>query len=546
MTSLKDFFADLAKKGEALKERKIIDLFQENPQRASEMSCQAAGIYLDYSKNLIDQEGMDYLVNHCKSVFLEDAIKDLFAGKIINKTEQRSVLHMALRSPKGLSYCVEGQDLSVSIHRVLDRLYAFAEQVRAAKWLGYTGKPIRSVVNIGIGGSDLGPAMVTEALSFYQTPNLQFHFVSNVDGQQISQVLQKCDPEETLFIVASKTFTTQETLTNAHTARQWVLQAFADDAAIAKHFVAVSTNADAVQDFGISLEHMFEFWDWVGGRFSVWSAIGLPVILAIGEGHFKEFLAGAYAMDQHFQTASLSENMPVLLALIGIWNINGLQKNSLAILPYDQSLHRLPAYLQQAEMESNGKSVSLEGEAVHWKTAPIVFGEAGTNGQHAFYQLLHQGTVACACDFILPIKTHYATGDHHAKLIANFLAQQEAFLIGRSADQVRVAMQEAGAPEAEIASLKNHRSFAGNKPCNSLLIEEVSPYHLGALIALYEHKIFVQGFLWQVNSYDQWGVELGKELASRLLPLISSECTEVEALLDPSTAALLSFIRKKL
>ncbi len=441
----------------------------------------------------------------------------MFAGEKINTTEGRSVLHVALRNDPGKPIMVDGKDVMPDVARVLAQMRQFSDAVRGGAWTGHTGKRITDVINIGIGGSDLGPVMVSEALKPYHQPGLNIHFVSNVDGTHIAETLKPLDPETSLFIVASKTFTTQETLTNATSGRRWLIDALGKEA-VAKHFVALSTNTEAVTAFGIDSANMFEFWDWVGGRYSLWSAIGLPIAVAIGMDRFEELLAGGRAMDDHFRTAPLEANMPVILALIGIWNTDFLGADTYAVLPYDQYLHRLPAYLQQADMESNGKHVTRDGERVDYPTGPILFGEPGTNGQHSFYQLIHQGTRLIPCDFIAPARSHNNVGDHHPILLSNFFAQTEALMAGKSEAQARAELQAQGVSGADLEALVPHKVFDGNRPTNSILVRRFDPHTLGMLIALYEHKIFVQGVIWKVNSFDQWGVELGKQLAKAILP----------------------------
>jgi glucose-6-phosphate isomerase len=466
----------------------------------------------------------------------------MFTGEAINGTEGRAVLHTALRNQKGNPVYVDGEDVMPEINRVLEKMKVFSTKIQKGEWLGYTGKPIKSLVNIGIGGSDLGPVMVTEALKPYQSKELEIYFVSNVDGTHIAETLRKVDPETTLFFIASKTFTTQETMTNAHSARNWFLEHAKDEKAVAKHFVALSTNQKGVEAFGIDPENMFEFWDWVGGRYSLWSAIGLPIACAIGFDNFEKLLAGAHSMDEHFRHSMFDRNIPVILALIGIWNTNFLGATSEAILPYDQYLHRFAAYFQQGNMESNGKYVSRDGERVSYSTGPIIWGEPGTNGQHAFYQLIHQGTHLIPCDFIAPAISHNPIGDHHVKLLSNFFAQTEALMNGKSLEQVRSEMNKAGKSVEEIDRVAAHRVFEGNRPTNSILVKKITPYNLGMLIAMYEHKIFVQGIIWNIFSFDQWGVELGKVLASSILPELQSDA-EVNSH-DGSTNGLINAYKK--
>jgi glucose-6-phosphate isomerase len=462
----------------------------------------------------------------------------MFTGQAINQTENRAVLHTALRNRSNSPVYVDGQDVMPEVNQVLSQMKAFATQIHQGTWLGYTGKPITALVNIGIGGSDLGPVMVTEALKAYQSPKLKLHFVSNVDGTHIAETLKEVDPETTLFFIASKTFTTQETMTNAHSARTWFLEHAQDEKAIAKHFVALSTNSESVRAFGIDPQNMFAFWDWVGGRYSLWSAIGLPIACAIGFDRFEELLSGAHSMDLHFRTTPLDQNIPVILALVGIWNTNFLGASSEAILPYDQYLHRFAAYFQQGNMESNGKYVGRDGKKVTYPTGPIIWGEPGTNGQHAFYQLIHQGTHLIPCDFIAPARSHNPIGDHHVKLLSNFFAQTEALMKGKSLPEVEAEMRKAGKSEEEIQRIAPHRVFEGNRPTNSILVKQITPYTLGQLVALYEHKIAAQGIIWNIFSFDQWGVELGKVLANGILPELTDD-VKVESH-DSSTNGLIN------
>jgi len=504
------------------KEFRIKNLFEDS-FRFKEFSIQLEDILVDYSKNRLDKETKSSLIQLAEEIDLKSAIEAMFTGEKINGTEGRAVLHTALRNRSNTPVYVDGQDVMPDINAVLGQMKAFADQINQGTWLGYTGKPIKSLVNIGIGGSDLGPVMVTESLRPYQNPNLEIFFVSNVDGTHIAETLKKLDPETTLFFIASKTFTTQETMTNAHTARKWFLGQAKEESAIAKHFVALSTNAKAVAEFGIDTKNMFAFWDWVGGRYSLWSAIGLPIACAIGFANFEQLLAGAHSMDRHFRTTAFDQNIPVILALIGIWNTNFLGASSEAILPYDQYLHRFAAYFQQGNMESNGKYISRNGHKVEYGTGPIIWGEPGTNGQHAFYQLIHQGTHLVACDFIAPAISHNPIGDHHVKLLSNFFAQTEALMNGKTLDEVMSEMTKAGKSEEEIKNIAPHRVFEGNRPTNSILVKQITPYTLGQLIAMYEHKIFVQGVIWNIYSFDQWGVELGKVLANAILPELQDD-----------------------
>jgi Glucose-6-phosphate isomerase len=519
------------------------DLFAADPDRFDRFSMEACGLLFDYSKNRITEETRALLLDLARQQRVEEWRDRMFAGEKINITEDRAVLHTALRNRSNRPVLVDGQDVMPEVNGVLHRMERFVKQVRDGAWTGYTGHPITDVVNIGIGGSDLGPVMVTEALTPYLHPQIGVHFVSNVDGTHISETLEWLDPETTLFVISSKTFTTQETLTNAHTARRWFLETAGDPAHVARHFVAVSTNEAEVKKFGIDPANMFGFWDWVGGRYSLWSAIGLSIALGIGMDRFYELLDGAHAMDEHFRTAPLDRNMPVLMGMLGVWYRNFWDAQSHAVLPYDQYMHRFPAYLQQLDMESNGKSVDREGNRVHYATGPVVFGEPGTNGQHAFYQLIHQGTSLVPCDFLAPAETHNPVGDHHRILLSNFFAQPEALMRGKTADEVRAEMAKSGKSPAEIEPLVPHRVFEGNKPSNSILFKKLDPRTLGALIALYEHKVFVQGIVWNINSFDQWGVELGKQLAGKILPELQDGPTGALTH-DSSTNGLIGWYRK--
>ncbi len=492
-------------------------LFADDPERFDRMSIEGCGMLLDYSKNLINGETIDLLLALARRAEVGEWTKRMFAGEAINNTENRSVLHVALRNPNGDPLVVDGVDVMPGVRSVLDKMGGFTRALRNGDWKGFTGRPITDVVNIGIGGSNLGPMMVTEALGYYHSPNLRVHFVSNVDPTHINETLKPLNPETTLFLVASKTFTTQETLANAHAARAWCLQALADESAIARHFIAISTNAAEVEAFGIDTANMYGFWDWVGGRYSLWSAIGLPIAIAVGMERFRELLAGAHEMDVHFLNAPLAQNMPVLLAMLGVWYHNFAAFGSHAILPYDQYLKYLPAYLQQADMESNGKRVNRQGAEVSYTTGPVIWGAAGTDGQHAFYQLIHQGTQVISSDFIASIDSHNELGDQHLKLLSNFFAQTEALMRGRTTEEARLELEQSGLTGAQLEALLPHKVFPGNRPTNSILIDNLTPRRLGALIALYEHKIFVQGIIWQINSFDQWGVELGKALAGVIL-----------------------------
>jgi glucose-6-phosphate isomerase len=507
---------------EKYKQLTIKTLFEKS-ERFERYSIQLEDVLVDYSKNRINGEIFSALMDLARETELHQAIESMFSGESINKTEHRAVLHTALRNRSNHPVYVDKKDVMPEINAVLAQMKGFAEQIHGGTWRGYTGKPIKSLVNIGIGGSDLGPVMVTEALKPFQNPNLDIYFVSNVDGTHIAETLKKVDPETTLFFIASKTFTTQETMTNAHTARSWFLEQAKEESAVAKHFVALSTNAKAVSAFGIDTDNMFAFWDWVGGRYSLWSAIGLPIACVIGFDNFEKLLAGASSMDEHFRHSTFERNIPVILAMIGIWNTNFLGAASEAILPYDQYLHRFAAYFQQGNMESNGKYVTRDGGKVTYPTGPIIWGEPGTNGQHAFYQLIHQGTHLIPCDFIAPAISHNPIGDHHPKLLSNFFAQTEALMKGKQLDEVIDEMKKSGKSDDEIEKIAPHRVFEGNRPTNSILVKKITPYTLGQLIAMYEHKIFVQGVIWNIFSFDQWGVELGKVLANGILPELGGE-----------------------
>ncbi|TWT32982.1 glucose-6-phosphate isomerase [Blastopirellula retiformator] len=511
------------------------ELFATEADRGTKLSLDVVGLYLDYSKNRLTAETISLLVELAEASGLRERIGAMFSGEKINVTEDRAVLHTALRAPEGSVINVDGENVVPAVHAVLDKMSAFAAKIRGGDWLGYTGKPIKNVVNVGIGGSDLGPAMAYDALKHYSDRNLHFSFVSNIDGTDMAEAIHDLDPEETLFIIASKTFTTQETLTNAHTARLWCLEALKDDAAIAKHFVALSTNAEEVSKFGIDTENMFEFWDWVGGRYSFDSAIGLSLMIAIGGDNFKEMLAGFHEMDTHFRTAPFEQNLPVLMALINLWYNNFFGAETQAVLPYDHYLGKFSMYLQQLDMESNGKRVTLDGTPVDYQTGPIVWGTPGTNGQHAYYQLIHQGRKLIPCDFIGFCQSLNPLGDHHDKLMANFFAQPEALAFGKMAEEVKAD----GVAEFQIS----HRTFPGNRPTNTILIDKLTPGALGKLIALYEHKVFTLGTIWRINSFDQWGVELGKVLAKRIVPELSATS---EPLLehDSSTNALITRYRQ--
>ncbi|MDH0361074.1 glucose-6-phosphate isomerase [Aeromonas caviae] len=522
----------------ANKEMRLKDLFAQDPKRFDKFSLTFGGdILVDYSKNLITEETLKLLVNLAGETDLRSAIDAMFNGDKINMTEGRAVLHTALRNRSDRPIEVDGKDVMPEVNAVLAKMKGFCEKVISGEWKGYTGKAIQHVVNIGIGGSDLGPVMITEALRPYKN-HLEMHFVSNVDGTHIAETLKKIDPETTLFLVASKTFTTQETMTNALTARDWFLGHAGDKAHVAKHFAALSTNGKAVAEFGIDTDNMFEFWDWVGGRYSSWSAIGMPIALSLGFEHFEALLQGAFEMDMHFATAAYEQNVPVLLALIGLWYNNFHGAESEAILPYDQYMHRFPAYFQQGNMESNGKYVDRDGHPVDYQTGPIIWGEPGTNGQHAFYQLIHQGTKLIPCDFLAPAISHNPIGDHHPKLLANFFAQTEALAFGKSKEAVEAEFLAAGKTLEQVKDLVPFKVFEGNRPTNSILFKSLTPKTLGALIAMYEHKIFVQGAIWNIFSFDQWGVELGKQLANKILPELGTD--EAVTSHDGSTNGLIN------
>lgn len=526
---------------QSLANRTLNELFQSEPQRFTQFSLQAGELFLDYSKNLITSETLPLLMELATAAGLDVMRDAMFAGKPINNTEQRSVLHIALRNQSQRPILVDDNDVMPAVNAELQKMAAISDQLRSGEWCGYNGETITDVVNIGIGGSDLGPMMVTEALRAYHQPGLQVHFVSNVDGDHLRDTLQALNPARTLFIVVSKTFTTLETMTNANSARTWLLDALGDEQAVAQHFIAVSTNAAAVAEFGIAADNVLVFWDWVGGRYSLWSAVGLSIAIAIGSEQFMQLLAGAEQMDQHFLSAPLEQNMPVLLALLGVWYRNFWGATSQAILPYSQRLQHFPAFLQQLDMESNGKRVTREGELVSLPTGPIVWGEPGTNGQHAFYQLIHQGSELIPCDFILPAKANTGCDDHHKKLIANCLAQAEALMTGKSETQVMEELMTQGLSREQAEQLAPHKVFPGNKSSNMLLLPALTPLALGNLIALYEHKVFCQGGIWGINSFDQWGVELGKQLAKAILPELDGQHTDTNH--DSSTAGLIARLR---
>ena len=521
------------------------DLFAFDKNRFDKFSFQFADILFDFSKHQINDETLPMLMQLAREANIEGWRERMFTGEKINITENRAVLHTALRNRSNTPVTVDGKDVMPDVNAVLAQMRQFSDKVRNGSWLGYSGKRITDIVNIGIGGSDLGPVMVCDALKPYSSSALQVHFVSNIDGAHLMRALEKCNPETTLFIIASKTFTTQETMTNGISARTWFLAAAKENAHVAKHFVALSTNAKAVQEFGIDTANMFQFWDWVGGRYSLWSAIGLSIALYVGMDNFEELLTGAHEMDNHFRHAPLEQNMPVIMALIGIWYNNFFHVDTNAILPYDQGMARFPAYLQQADMESNGKFICRDGKRIHYKTGPVIWGEAGTNGQHAFYQLIHQGTQIVPCDFLMPVHSHYAIGKngyaHHKILLANFLAQTQSLMLGKTPEQARAELEKQGMSGDALEKLLPHKVFEGNRPSTSILFDKLTPNTLGKLIALYEHKIFVQGIIWDINSYDQWGVEYGKQIAQEILPLLTND--EVITSFDSSTNGLINYTK---
>jgi glucose-6-phosphate isomerase len=523
---------------ETMKNQRMSDLFAADSQRFQKFSTQFEDILIDYSKNIITQQTLDLLLGLADEIGLAGAIESMYSGEAINQTENRQVLHIALRNTSNTPILVDGKDVMPEVNAVLAKMEAFSEKIIGGNWKGYTGKSITDIVNIGIGGSDLGPVMVTEALKFYKKPHLNAHFISNVDGTHVAETLKGLNPETTLFIIASKTFTTEETMTNAFSARDWFLNAAKEESEVAKHFVAVSTNAEGVQNFGIAADNMFEFWNWVGGRYSLTSAIGLPIACTIGFENFKALLQGFHTMDLHFKNAPMAENIPVILALLGVWYNNFFGADSEAILPYDQYLHRFAAYFQQGNMESNGKYVDRNGNKVDYQTGPIIWGEPGTNGQHAFYQLIHQGTKLIPCDFIASAISHNPLGNHHPILLSNFFAQTEALMMGKDEATVVAELEAQGASADQIAFLKPFKVFEGNRPTNSILVKKVTPHVLGSLIAMYEHKIFVQGVIWNVFSFDQWGVELGKQLAKKILPELKDD--SAVATHDSSTNGLIN------
>ena len=517
------------------------ELFQEDPQRFEKFSLKLNDILIDYSKNIITSETIALLIELAEEVGLKESIDAMFNGDKINQTEHRAVLHVALRNRTNTPVYVDGEDVMPQINKVLHQVKTFSEKLLSGSWKGFTGKAITDILNIGIGGSDLGPLMVTEALKPYHT-SIKPHFVSNVDGTHIAETLKNLNPETTLFIIASKTFTTQETMTNAETAKSWFMQKTDGKGEVAKHFVAVSTNSKSVIDFGIAPENMFVFWDWVGGRYSLWSSIGLSIACTIGFENFTKLLEGAHDIDNHFKDQPFDKNIPVILALLGIWYTNFFDAHSEAILPYDQYMHRFAAYFQQGNMESNGKSVDRNGNAVLYQTGPIIWGEPGTNGQHAFYQLIHQGTKLIPCDFIAPVESQNPVGDHHVKLLSNFFAQTEALMVGKTDEMVEKELRAVGMSKEEISFHLPYRVFSGNRPTNSIMFKKLNPYTLGALVAMYEHKIFVQGVIWNIFSFDQWGVELGKVLAKKILPeLTSSEAITTH---DSSTNGLINYFKR--
>jgi glucose-6-phosphate isomerase len=528
---------------QTMRPRHLRELFRDQPDRFERYSFRLDDLLVDVSKQRIEAETLRLLLDLARQADLEGWRDGMFSGARINSTEDRAVLHVALRNRANRQIMVDGEDVMPGVNGVFDHMRSFAARIRSGEWRGHSGETITDVVNIGIGGSDLGPLMVCEALKPYQRADLRPHFVSNVDGAHLADTLSGLDPARTLFIIASKTFTTQETMTNAASARAWLIEKLGGEAEIARHFVAVSTNREAVAAFGIDPANMFGFWDWVGGRYSLWSAIGLPIALAVGFEHFEELLEGAFSMDEHFRSAPLGENIPVLLGLIGIWNHNFLGAASHAVLPYDQHLHRMPAYLQQADMESNGKSVRRDGERVDYATGPIIWGEPGTNGQHAFYQLIHQGTELISSDFIAAAQSQTPLGAHHEILLANCLAQTEALAFGKTADEARQELTKSGMDQARIEALVLHKVFEGNRPSTTILYDLLTPFALGRLIALYEHKIFTQGIIWNINSFDQWGVELGKQLAKVILPELGATQTITNH--DASTNGLINDLRSR-
>lgn len=523
---------------EQTKELQMKDLFEADPARFEKFSLRFEDILLDFSKNRITSETLDLLAALAEEIDLTSAKKKMFQGEHINRTEDRAVLHVALRNRSNTPIKVDGEDVMPKVNHVLDQMKTFTNKLHQGQLVGYTGKPLTQVVNIGIGGSDLGPFMVTEALKPYQVKGITPYFVSNVDATHLVSTLQELDPETTLFIVASKTFTTQETMTNAHSAKEWFLSAAGDEKYVKNHFIALSTNETAVRDFGIDPENMFQFWDWVGGRYSLWSAIGMPIACAIGFDNFVKLLEGAEAMDKHFLSTDHKQNLPTILALLGIWYNNFYGAETHAILPYDQYMHAFAPYLQQGDMESNGKYVGRDGNKVTYQTGPVIWGEPGTNGQHAFYQLIHQGTKLIPSDFLAPAQSQNPLSDHHEKLLANFFAQTEALMKGKTREEVVAELKESGATEADIEAIAPFKVFEGNRPTNSILFKKLDPRTLGSLIAMYEHKIFVQGIIWNIYSFDQWGVELGKQLAKKILPKLHGKDRVTDH--DASTSGLIN------
>lgn len=532
----------ISKSKDRISNTTIAQLFENDPERFEKYSINQEDILFDFSKNKIDDQLWQELLELAKDTNLKSAIDSMFNGEVINMTEKRSVLHTALRYFGDGEIKSEGKNVIPLIKNVLHNMKQFCDKIHSGEHRGYTGKKIKHIVNIGIGGSDLGPVMVTEALKPYWVSDIEAHFVSNIDGTHIAEVFKKIDPEATLFLIASKTFTTQETMTNAQSAKDWFLNSGGRKEDVALHFAALSTNAKSVSEFGIDTANMFEFWDWVGGRYSLWSAIGLSIALTIGYDNFEQILKGGYSMDNHFKNTEFSKNIPVLMALIGIWNCNFLGADTEAILPYDQYLHRFAAYFQQGNMESNGKSVDRNGHKVKYQTGPVIWGEPGTNGQHAFYQLIHQGTKIIPCDFIAPAISHNPISDHHPILLSNFFAQTQALAMGKNLEQVENEMRKNGDDEDKINSIAPFRVFDGDRPTNSILVRKVTPYSLGQMIAMYEHKIFVQGVIWNIFSFDQWGVEYGKQLANNILPVLQDE--EIVTKFDSSTNGLINSYKK--
>ncbi|PLX97237.1 MAG: glucose-6-phosphate isomerase [Desulfuromonas sp.] len=528
----------------AIKDLHMRDLFAADPERFERFSLQFDEILFDYSKHRITAETIPLLVALAEQCGLREQIEKMYSGAKINTTEERAVLHVALRNRGNRPIKVDGEDVMPAVNAVLEQMRSFSDRVRTGAWTGATGKPITDIVNIGIGGSDLGPLMVTEALKPYTHERLRLHFVSNVDATHLAEALKGLDAETTLFLIASKTFTTQETMANAGSARAWLIEQLGDESAVARHFVAISTNAEKVAAFGIDTANMFAFWDWVGGRYSLWSAIGLSIALAIGMDRFEELLAGAHAVDEHFRSAPFAANIPVLMGLLGVWYVNFFGADSHVLLPYDQYLHRFPAYFQQGDMESNGKSVTSDGRSVDYATGPVIWGEPGTNGQHAFYQLIHQGTSLIPADFIAPIESHNPIANHHQLLLSNFFAQPEALMKGKTAAEARAELEAEGFSPERVAELLPHKVFSGNRPTSSFLVRKITPHNLGSLIALYEHKIFTQGIIWGLNSFDQWGVELGKLLAKQILPELTQDAPVSTH--DASTNGLINHYREAL